>query len=275
MDMVEVLENFGAERLPILICTILRGDSWPEIARVGRQHFGLQETEAGIGYFVHSENKWVSLCAIYFLSRMDPEYRFHGDLLDTIELLTHDHYKYLARAAGQLLNIQNLDEGSMSDTFELLETVLFLKKTLLLRNVPAEKLMALAEISKQGSFKRDTIISREGDISDHLYIVKSGSLKVVKVKNTVRTILSIIRRGESYGEVGLLNQAPRSASAIANEDCELYVVQRSALKKLLLEMPEIAYNFLEIFSEKLRKSGEEVALLQTVLSGRLVQDSQI
>ena len=111
-------------------------------------------------------------------------------------------------------------------------------------------------------------------IRDSLYIVKRGSLKIVKVKNNVRTILSIIRQGEAYGEIGLLNQAPRSASAIANEDCELYVVQRGALKKLLMETPEIAYNFLEIFSDKLRKSGEEVALLQTTLSGRIREDAE-
>jgi CRP-like cAMP-binding protein len=82
-----------------------------------------------------------------------------------------------------------------------------------------------------------------------------------------------VAKGETYGEIGLFNQAPRSASAIANEDCELWVVQRSALKKFLLEMPEIAYNLLEVFSEKLRRSGEEVALLQTTLSTGLKEHS--
>jgi CRP-like cAMP-binding protein len=155
------------------------------------------------------------------------------------------------------------------NTFELLETVLFFKKTMLFRNVSAEKLMGLAEISTLVSYTRGDTISREGDISEHLYIVRNGSLKIVKEKNGVKTILSIVRRGEAYGEIGLFNNAPRSASAVANENCEVFVIQRSSLKRLLMEMPEIAYNFLEIFSEKLRRSGEEVALLHTTLSGRI------
>jgi CRP-like cAMP-binding protein len=93
--------------------------------------------------------------------------------------------------------------------------------------------------------------------------VRTGSLKIVKSKNNVKTILTILRAGETYGEIGLFNQAPRSASAIAHEDCELWVIQRSSLKKFLLEMPEIAYNFLEVFSEKLRKNSEEIAQLNS------------
>ena len=82
----------------------------------------------------------------------------------------------------------------------------------------------------------------------------------------MKTVISILQVGETYGEIGLFNQAPRSASAIANEDCELWVIQRSALKRFLLDMPEIAYNFLEVFSEKLRKSSEEVVELHASVS---------
>ncbi len=275
MDMVEVLENYGPDKLSELIVPIVRGDAWETIAKVGRQHFGFDEAlaERGLRHFVHAENKWVCVCALYCLSRLPHLKEFVISDRETLAALATDSFVYLSRAARQLLNPSQFGGGSMPDTFELLETVLFFKKTLLFRNVPAEKLMGLAEISRLVSHKRETVISREGDISDHLYVVKSGSLKIVKVKNTVRTILSIVRAGESYGEIGLLNQAPRSASAVANEDCQLYVIQRSSLKKLLLEMPEIAYNFLEIFSEKLRRSGEEVALLQTALSGKIVQEA--
>jgi CRP-like cAMP-binding protein len=128
--------------------------------------------------------------------------------------------------------------------------------------------MALAEISECTSYKKGVTISREDSISDHLYIVKQGSLKIVKVKHTVKTVLSIIRSGEAYGEIGLFSQSPRSASAIANEDCQIFVIQRSSLKRLLLDFPEITYNLLEVFSDKLRKSGEEVTLLHTMLSDK-------
>jgi CRP-like cAMP-binding protein len=190
-----------------------------------------------------------------------------------LEKLALEPHSLAAGAAAQLLS-SNKDQRAMKiDAFELLERVMSLKKTPLFGSIPAEKLIELAEIIQRLAYKKGTLISREGELSDHLYVVASGSLKIVKVKNGVKTILSIVAKGETYGEIGLFNQAPRSASAIANEDCELWVVQRSALKKFLLEMPEIAYNLLEVFSEKLRRSGEEVALLQTTLSTGLKEHS--
>jgi CRP/FNR family transcriptional regulator len=126
--------------------------------------------------------------------------------------------------------------------------------------------MGLAELFQCTTYKGGTLISREGEISDHLYIIRKGSLKIVKTKSGVKTLLTVLQAGETYGEIGLFNQAPRSASAIAHEDCELWAIQRSALKKYLLDMPEIAYNFLEVFSEKLRKSSEEVVELHASIS---------
>jgi len=171
---------------------------------------------------------------------------------------------YLSRAACELLPNPGSPgfKGNVVETFELLERVMALKKTSLFHSIPAEKLMGLAEITRSMSYKAGTLISREGEVSDHLYIVRKGGLKIVKSKNNIKTILTILHAGETYGEIGLFNQAPRSASAIAQEDCEVWVIQRSSLKKFLLEMPEIAYNFLEVFSEKLRKNSEEVAQLQ-------------
>jgi hypothetical protein len=267
-DMMEILETFGPPKIVSLVIPILRDDSWESLAKIGRARFHVDDTvlPAGLSYFLTSSNRWVCFCALYCLAKQARP-AGHVDP-GVIERLKADPYTYVARAAKQLsgrITMAHADEMTI-EPFELLERVMSLKKTVLFGNVPAEKLMEIAEVTQRVAYNNGTLISREGELSDHLYIVKSGSLKIVKVKNNIKTILSIIRPGETYGEIGLFNQAPRSASAIANEDCELWVIQRSSLKRLLLEMPEIAYNFLEAFSEKLRKSGEEVASLHTTLS---------
>ncbi len=270
MDVVEIIESYGTNRLGSLVKSMLVFQSWEALARVGRSQFRFDgdARDRGLGHFIWSDNKWTCLCSLFALYEHPDSYREtveeNGDRL---ERLTDDENRYLAQAARTLTGADA--EQTTMNTFELLETVLFFKKTMLFRNVSAEKLMGLAEISTLVSYGRGETISKEGDISEHLYIVRVGSLKIVKEKNGVKTILSIVRRGEAYGEIGLFNNAPRSASAVANEDCEVFVIQRSSLKRLLMEMPEIAYNFLEIFSEKLRRSGEEVALLHTTLSGKI------
>jgi hypothetical protein len=269
MLMVEVLENSLVDKIPQLMCGILRGDNWEEIAAAGKQHFNLGqvEKEPGPGRFVHSENKWVSFTAMYYLYYSDKNRLQTQKIHNILELLLHDTDRFVSASAALLLG-QTITHGEQKEengmkVFELLEAVLFLKNVLLFRNVPAEKLMTLAEISKEVRYKRNSLVSCAGELAEHLYIVKTGSLKIVRENAEIRTILAVIRPGESYGETGLLNQLPRSVSAVANEDCQLFVIGRKTLKKLLLEMPEIACNFIEIFGEKLRKNAEEMALLQT------------
>lgn len=271
LDMVEIVASFAPPRLRERIIPILALDSWNTIARRGRQFVRFDETKtAGLSHFLRSENRWVCLCALFCLVRVPEREALLRSQRNVISGFADDAHPYLSRAAAQTLILgRTAGEPESVDTFDLLETVLFFKKTVLFRNVPAEKLMGLAEIVRSVSYGKGTVISKEGDISDHLYIVRRGSLRIDKTRNNTRVVLSIVRSGESYGEIGLFNQSPRSATAIANEDCELLVVQRAALKKLLLDMPEIAYNFLEVFGEKLRKSSEEIALLHTTLTGKM------
>ncbi len=268
LQVAEIVESFGNTKIGTLAVPILRSDEWGDIAKIGRSHFHFDHNahENGIHYFILSKNKWVCFCAFYYLYVMHINRRpVTGDRA-LLVLLKADPNVYLSNSAAYFLDAHDGRDIGMVEPFELLERVMSLKQTALFRHVPAEKLMGLSEIIQCSSYKNGTLISREGEISDHLYIIRKGSLKIVKVKNSVKTVLSILNTGETYGEIGLFNQAPRSASAIANEDCDLWVIPRSALKKYLLDMPEIAYNFLEVFSEKLRKISEDMVELHASVS---------
>jgi CRP-like cAMP-binding protein len=267
-EMMEIVEVFAPPSLAALIVPILRQDTVDQIAKTGKGyfHFDAGLAHETLGYFVRSKNHWVCLCAMHCLWLQENGAALVAGHRDVLERLSGEKNALLAVVAERLLSSGTDTREKSMEPFDLLDRVMSLKKTQLFRNVLAEKLIELAAISQRFSYKEGTLISREGELSDHLYIVARGSLKIVKMKNNVKSILSIIEKGETYGEMGLFNQAPRFASAVANEDCDLWVIQRSALKKLLLDMPDIAYNLLEAFSEKMRKSGEEVARLRMDLS---------
>lgn len=272
LDIIEIVEGLGTSRLRSLIIPLLEFESWEAIAKVGRRYFNFFEQEGEMRHFIQTGSEWIRLCALYCMDCLPDAKSKIQEEKKTIEAITENANTYLLFAAKKLLEESPEKEGVIMDSFKLLETVLFFKKTGLFHNVPAEKLMALAEISELTSYKKGVTISKEDSISDHLYIVKNGSLKIVKVKHNIKTVLSIIRSGEAYGEIGLFSQSPRSASAIANEDCEIYVIQRSSLKRLLLDFPEITYNLIEVFSDKLRKSSEELTLLHTMLAEKYKKD---
>jgi CRP-like cAMP-binding protein len=118
-------------------------------------------------------------------------------------------------------------------------------------------MLKLAEIASPVEYDAGDVISKQGDIAEHLYIVKNGGIKVLKQDGEILRPLSTITVGETYGEIGLFNQSPRSATAVAVENCSLLIIKRAQLKKMLIEVPEIAFNLLSVLSERLRKSGEE------------------
>ena len=266
LDIAEIIEEMSVTGIAPLLVPILRNENWEDLGKIGRSHFRFEDDApvSGIEYFVESKNTWVSFCALYALYKLEGTRRFVETHRSILMNTRRRPNIYLSRVAGRLLESGDDKREETMEDFELLECVMALKKTALFHATAAEKLMAVSEISHLTSFKAGTLISREGEVSDQLYIVRSGSLKIIKSKNNVKTILSILHAGDIYGEIGLFNQAPRSASAIAREDCELWVIQRSSLKKILSETPEMAYNLLEALSYKLQKNSEALSELNAV-----------
>jgi hypothetical protein len=264
MDLVEILESAPYQKVGMLVLPLLKNDSWGGIARVGKGNFHFEEQleKEYIEYFLKSDNRWVVLCGLRTMLYYSEELFKKVSIVEILQMLTRDSNKHVSSAARDLLKSKNHEERLRSDAFILLEKVLFFKRTSLFQNVSAEKLMRLAEISQYAVYEKDTVISVQGEVSDHLYIIKKGSLKVIKSDAAIATVISMIEVGETYGEIGLFTQSPRSASAIANESCELYIIKRAAFKKLLLEIPEIAYNMLETMSERLKKNADEMVVLQ-------------
>jgi len=262
-DMIEILETIGQQRIIDLVLPILKLESWEKIAKVAKSRFriGVPRNTVSLYYFAESINRWVALCACYCLYQSKTFDHFINKGMYLLERYCEDENKYL-KDASEFLISQKMARGRVVvPTFELLETVLFLKNTPLFENVSGDKLMEVAEICELKKFPKGTVISREGDISDHLYLVKSGELEVVKDIDDSRTIITNVQSGMPYGEIGLFSQSPRSASAIALSDCEIYVIQRSLLKKMLHAMPDIAFSFLEIFSKKLLDKKKTVTII--------------
>ncbi len=275
MDLIEILESASFHKIGILVLQLLKNESWGNLGKTGKNifHFEDLSDQNQIDYFINTDNRWVVLCGLRTLLYYSEDFLKKANMIEILRILSGDSNKHVAKAARDLSEKKNHEERLRSEAFILLEKVLFFKKTSLFRNVSAEKLMRMAEISQYAVYEKDTVISVQGDVSEHLYIVKKGSIKVVKSDAETVTVISMIQSGETYGEIGLFSQASRSASAIANEFCELFILKRGSFKKLLLEVPEISYNMLESMSERLKKNGEEmIELRKRADEDYLIQD---
>ena len=140
--------------------------------------------------------------------------------------------------------------------------------TLLLRNVPLfaalpeSQLQLLTRVVGRKSHPRNSTIIAAGDPTDALYIVISGRLKVMMSDDEGReVILAILVQGEFFGEMGLIDEAPRSATVIAIEPCELLTISKVDFKKCLQENFDIAHGVMKGLVKRLREADKKIGSL--------------
>ena len=139
---------------------------------------------------------------------------------------------------------------------------------LLLRNVPLfavlpeNQLSLLVKEVSRKSYPRGSAIIAAGDPTDSLYVIISGRLKVMISDDEGReVILAILGPNEFFGEMGLIDDHPRSASVVAIESCELLALSKRDFKKCLEENFEMAMTVMRGLVKRLREADQKIGSL--------------
>jgi CRP/FNR family cyclic AMP-dependent transcriptional regulator len=108
-------------------------------------------------------------------------------------------------------------------------------------------------------YPKQSYVINEGDKSDYFYIVVSGKVKIVMTDDEGReVILAIIGPGEHFGELALIDQLPRSASAVTMEESTLLLVTRDRFRERLLNDPLLAEQFMVSLTQRLRAADRKI-----------------
>ncbi|MDH5326629.1 MAG: Crp/Fnr family transcriptional regulator [Gammaproteobacteria bacterium] len=132
----------------------------------------------------------------------------------------------------------------------------------LFSGLPEADRNAIAELATIRSFPRNTIIISEGDDSDSMYVVLSGKVKVYLSDDEGKEIIiNILKDGDYFGELALLDESPRSASVMTQEDSKLAVLSKTAFEDCLKTNPGIALEVIKGLSARLRNLTDNVKSL--------------
>ncbi len=101
------------------------------------------------------------------------------------------------------------------------------------------------------TFKAGDIIFCEFEPGDSFYLIQSGKVKIVKIFGDIEKTIDIMEPGEFFGEMALLEEAPRSASIIAMEETKLLEFNRQNFEILMKGNPQIALKLLKLFSKRI------------------------
>ena len=122
-----------------------------------------------------------------------------------------------------------------------------------------EETASISRATRNRTYPKNSVIVFEDDPGDALFVVKSGQVKVVLIGEDGReVILSVLRGGNFFGEMSLIDDQPRSAHVIAMEDSKLLVLYREDFHRCLERSPRIALGLLRALSRRLRSADDKI-----------------
>ncbi len=134
--------------------------------------------------------------------------------------------------------------------------------------LPLVHLRRVVDIGTQEQYKRNARIFQEDDAGDKFYLILDGAVRISRfVPGMGEEALAVLRAGAYFGEMSLIDEAPRSAAAIAHESTRLFVIDRRDLEDLLFVDRDLAYellwNLVRTLSRRLRATNDKMTFLAT------------
>ena len=111
------------------------------------------------------------------------------------------------------------------------------------------------------TFTAGQIVFYEYEPGDTFYLIQSGRVKIVKIFGNIEKTIDILKPGEFFGEMALLENAPRSASIIALEDCKLLEFNRDNFEMLMTGNPQMALKLLGLFAKRIYDQKRRFSIL--------------
>jgi len=136
-----------------------------------------------------------------------------------------------------------------------------------------DDLEQIAEHATPESFRRGALIISDGDPADALYVVINGRVKVFLGSDDGKeVVLTILGPGESFGEIALLDEEPRSASVAAMEKTTVLVIRRDRFLELLRENSDLSWTMIRSLSHLVRRlTGSVQSLALNDVYRRIVE----
>jgi HEAT repeat protein len=252
---LEALETLGDKRIANDVLPILdRG--------------GLLTTDAdekmrlvdAVKTLLEHEEQRLRILAMYVVAELGIR-----ELFPALRKAATDHDQLIKESARDALSrLGGAIIMKTSRNLKTLKTLSLMDRLILLREVPMfaglspEDLERVANIAEEQLYLDQSLLCREGEFGDTLFIITSGKVEVIKTVGNTEKVLASRGVGEFVGEMAILESAPRSATLRANGSVRVLVINGDAFTAILFDRPEVAVSALRHMSKRVRQLNEQV-----------------
>jgi CRP-like cAMP-binding protein len=104
------------------------------------------------------------------------------------------------------------------------------------------------------------VLFRENDQGEEMYLIRSGKIKLYRGEEEEEKVLAILKDGDFFGEMALIDGSPRHATAVALQETSLIIIDKESFQQKISENPLIEYIF-GTLTRRLRAANEQVKYL--------------
>jgi CRP/FNR family cyclic AMP-dependent transcriptional regulator len=136
-----------------------------------------------------------------------------------------------------------------------------------------QQIATLLNYTQHRSYARNVYVMQAGDETDSLYVILSGKVKVVIADDQGReVILGFMGSQDFFGEMGILDDQPRSASIYTLEPCEMLRLSKAGFVNCLKENADVAMLVIRNLVKRLREADRKIESLALIdVSGRVAR----
>jgi len=136
----------------------------------------------------------------------------------------------------------------------------------LFHGLSAKSLARVASIATEQRYPQGTVLFRAGDVGDRLYLITAGRVRISReVPGMGEEALTILGPGDYFGEMAVIDPAPRSADAHVHESCTVLEITKDQMEHLMLVHRDLAYevlwNVVRTLTARLRDTTDKVTFM--------------
>ncbi len=129
----------------------------------------------------------------------------------------------------------------------------------LFKNLKNDSLKKINDNSQLKKYEKNKILFFVGDKSDTFFIVLEGKVKIFRSSSKGREkILKKMIKGDFFGEMGIIEDKPRSATAVVEEESTLLLISKNEFLHLLKNSSQLALNLIVDLSKRLRRADKDI-----------------
>ena len=144
-----------------------------------------------------------------------------------------------------------------------IDKIQFLRQVPLFKSLSDKALLDLAAITIEQTYPAKSVVFKEGDKGDALYIVRSGKINILKRNSSgIDSVLVTLGKGALIGDMAIIDEQPRSATIATVQETNFLIITKEDFRDLLSKIPEISFQILKLTTERLRVTNTHLKELE-------------